>query len=227
MIIMSDKYPCFCEALEKFGYSVIPTDAIMKFLKPEQKHPDMQILKINDSYFLLNECKKLKELLRNYRLNISSKKTTNSYPENVQLNFLYFNNKLYGRADAISLELKKYCEDNDITIVNVNQGYARCSTLVLNNKAAITADTTIEKALKNDGAEVLKISEGNIILDGFDYGFIGGASAVINNNVIFFGNITNHPDYTRILEFIKIHNMQIKIICAEMPLTDIGGITVI
>ena len=119
----------------------------------------------------------------------------------------------------------KYCEENNIKTVNINQGYARCSTLVLNEKALITSDLSIEKALKKDGVEVLLISSGNIILDGYDYGFIGGASGKIDENtVVFLGNVTNHPDYRRIENFCENHNISIKIICKDMPLTDIGGI---
>lgn len=65
---------------------------------------------------------------------------------------------------------------NDIEIVNINQGYARCSTLILNNRTAVTADISVKNALEKDGAKVLLISSGDIKLEGYDYGFIGGAS---------------------------------------------------
>ena len=82
----------------------------------------------------------------------------------------------------------------------------------------------IKKALESNGAEVLKIREGHIALEGYNYGFIGGASGRIDNKIIFFGNIQNHLDYDKIKSFIYEHNKEIQIICAQMPLTDIGGI---
>ena len=69
------------------------------------------------------------------------------------------------------------------------------------------------------------ISQGNIELDGYDYGFIGGAGGRIDDNtVIFFGNIEKHPDYISIKEFCAKHSVTIKCLCKNMPLTDIGGI---
>lgn len=223
--VMSDKYPCFVKEIEKFGHTVISSDRIDIFPFPEQKHADMQILPINNDIFILNECTVLAEKLSKQRLIFCNKKAGNKYPQNILLNFLYLNNTLYGKLSAIDENLLDYCKENNIKTVNINQGYARCSTLVLNEKALITSDLSIEKALKKDGVEVLLISSGNIILDGYDYGFIGGASGKIDENtVVFLGNVTNHPDYRRIENFCENHNISIKIICKDMPLTDIGGI---
>lgn len=223
--VMSDKYPCFVREIENLGHTVISSDTVDIFPIPEQKHADMQILPINSDIFILNECTALAKKIPNDRLIYCDKKAGKKYPENILLNFLFLNNTLYGKLSAIDKNLVDFCEENSIKTVNINQGYARCSTLVLNEKAVITSDLSIEKALKKDGVEVLLISSGNIILDGYDYGFIGGASGKIDENtVVFLGNVTNHPDYRRIENFCKNHNISIKIICKDMPLTDIGGI---
>ena len=120
-----------------------------------------------------------------------------------------------------------YCKNNGIKTVNVNQGYARCSTLIVAQNAAITADKSIEKALKSNGAEALLISEGNIRLEGFDYGFIGGASCTDEKTVYFFGNVKKHPDYEKIKAFCDRYNSNIEILCEDEPLTDIGGAVLI
>ena len=223
--VMSDKYPCFVKEIEKLGHTVISSDTVDTFPIPEQKHADMQILPINNDIFLVNECTVLAEKLPKERLLFCNKKAGNKYPEDILLNFLYLNNTLYGKLSAIDKNLLDYCKENNIRTVNINQGYARCSTLVLNKKAVITSDLSIEKALKKDGVEVLLISSGSIVLDGYDYGFIGGASGKIEENTIaFFGNVTSHPDYKKIENFCDNHNLSINVICPYMPLTDIGGI---
>ncbi len=223
--VMSDKYPCFVREIENLGHTVISSDTVDIFPIPEQKHADMQILPINSDIFILNECTALAKKIPNDRLIYCDKKAGKKYPENILLNFLFLNNTLYGKLSAIDKNLIDFCEENRIKTVNINQGYARCSTLVLNEKALITSDLSIEKALKKDGVEVLLISSGNIILDGYDYGFIGGASGRIDENtVVFLGNVTNHPDYRRIENFCDNNSISIKIICKDMPLTDIGGI---
>lgn len=211
-VIISDLYPCFCEALRAFDYNIIPTKNINEFSEPEQKHADMQVLRINNSIFTLDGCVKT---------------AGKSYPENVLLNCLYLNNKLYGKLSALDDSVLEYCRENGIKTVNVNQGYTRCSTLVVNKKAAITADKSIEKALKNDGADVLLIEPGHIELKGFNYGFIGGASFCDNNKVFFFGNIKAHPDYDKIKQFCDKNKLNIEILRKDMPLTDIGGAVVI
>ncbi|WP_293971482.1 DUF6873 family GME fold protein [uncultured Ruminococcus sp.] len=222
--VMSDKYPCFVKEIEKFGHTVISSDRIDIFPFPEQKHADMQILPINNDIFILNECTVLAEKLSKERLIFCNKKAGKKYPENILLNFLYLNNTLYGKLSAIDENLLDYCKENNIKTVNINQGYARCSTLVLNKNAIITSDLSIEKALKKDGIEVLLISSGNIVLDGYNYGFIGGASGKIDEDTVaFFGNATNHPDYRIIEKFCKNQNISINILCKDMPLTDIGG----
>ena len=225
IFIMSDKYPDFISAIEETGHIIIKSDTIDIFHKPEQKHTDMQVLKINNEIFILNECINLKKKLKNKSLHFCSKNAGKSYPENVLLNFLYLNNTLYGKLSAIDDNLLVYCKQNNIKIVNVNQGYARCSVLVVSDKAVITSDLSLKKALKENGIDVLIISSGNIVLDGFDYGFIGGASGRVDDNtILFFGNIKNHPDYKHIKEFCLKHNSKIAILCENMPLTDIGGI---
>lgn len=223
--VMSDKYPCFVREIEKLGNTVITSDTVNTFPIPEQRHADMQILPINSKVFILNECKLLASKLSNKNIIYCKNKAGDRYPKNILLNFLYINNTLYGKLSAIDKNLLVYCRNNNIKTVNVNQGYARCSTLVVNDNAAVTSDLSIKKALKNNGVEVLLISPGNIVLDGYDYGFIGGASGKIDENtVVFFGNVKNHPDYFKIKNFADKHNVSIKILCKENPLTDIGGV---
>lgn len=211
-VVMSDLYPCFCNALERFDYKIIPTKNYNCFTKPEQRHADMQLLRIKDRLFTIEKCEK---------------PAGKRYPENVRLNCLFLGDRLYGKLGAVDTSVIDYCVENGIVPVNVNQGYARCSTLVVNDNAVITSDKSIEKALKNNGADVLLISPGHIVLLGFDYGFIGGASFADGRTVYFFGNVKEHPDYEKIRAFCDKYNSNIEILCYDMPLTDIGGAVII
>lgn len=211
-VLMSGLYPCFCEKLAEFGYNIILSKKIEAFPEPEQYHADMQALRINDKLFTLENC---------------AKKAGEKYPENILLNCLYINNTLYGKLDSVDDTMLDYCKANGIKTVNVNQGYARCSSLQVSENAVITADKSIKKALKNNGADVLLINEGHIELKGYDYGFIGGAGFYDNGIVYFFGNIKNHPDYDKIREFIIQYNSKIEVLCQDMPITDIGGSVII
>ena len=85
-LLMSDEYSCFCKEMKKQGYEIIPTENIDLFHLPERRHADMQALRIRDKLFTLQDC---------------SKPIGRDYPENVRLNCLYLDNKLYGNLKAI------------------------------------------------------------------------------------------------------------------------------
>lgn len=210
-LLMSNLYPCFCRSLAEKGYKIIPTKKISAFLEPEQRHADMQELIIQNRRFRIEDCQG---------------PVAKDYPQNVRLNCLFLGGKLYGKMDAADASVLAFCREKGIPLVHVKQGYTRCSSLVIGDKAVITADKTIAKALKADGAEVLSIQPGHIRLEGFEYGFIGGSGFFDNGTTYFFGNITKHPDYERIKVFCAKYNSKIEILNREEPLTDIGGVVI-
>jgi hypothetical protein len=86
----------------------------------------------------------------------------------------------------------------------------------------ITSDDGIARTLAGFGLEVLKISPGNIILPGLDYGFIGGASGMVSGDIIvFYGNLASHPDFRKIQDFVKSHGKGCMSLSHE-SLTDLG-----
>lgn len=208
MLLMNDTYPAFCAPLIQKGYQIVPTKKIEALPPPEQRHADMQALSIEGRLFTVETC---------------VKPVGRAYPDNVRLNCLLLHHRLYGNLKAADPSVLDYCRQKNIRCVHVNQGYARCSTMVIRDNAAVTADKSIEKALQNDGAEVLLIRLGHIRLEGHDYGFIGGASFTDGNTVYCFGDITQHPDYRQIKQFCEKHHVTIEIIAKTAPLTDIGG----
>ena len=74
------------------------------------------------------------------------------------------------------------------------------------------------------GKNCLLIEKGFVKLDGYDYGFIGGASMFLENHstLIFTGDITKHPNYNILKDFCNSINIEIDWI-NEIQLTDIGG----
>ena len=211
-LIMSDVYPGFCRELSEKGYHIIPTETVDYFHLPEQRHADMQLLIIDGRLFKLSDCEKT---------------VMREYPNNVLLNCLYHNHRLYGNVKAIDPVVIRYCKEQNIPVENVNQGYSRCSVMPVNDNAVITADRSLQKALVKNGAEVLLIQPGDIRLDGYPYGFIGGAGFTDNDTVFFFGNVRKHPDYEKIKVFCNRYDSKIEILCPSEPLTDIGGAVLI
>lgn len=109
-------------------------------------------------------------------------------------------------------------------IIDVKQGYTKCSLCPVRENAVITDDSGIEKVLLNNGYDVLKVSKGSVRLHGFDYGFIGGCSAMISRDILlFFGNFEMHSDKDRIKVFLQNYGITPQSLNGDV-LTDIGSI---
>lgn len=118
-------------------------------------------------------------------------------------------------------EVIRYCEENSIPIYNTNQGYAKCTAAYLGG--IISADRSTLSAAKCNGIPALEISEGHVLLDGYDYGFIGGASGFDGKNIYFCGDVDLHPDGARIREFCASLGVGC-ISLSSLPLHDVGSI---
>ena len=110
--------------------------------------------------------------------------------------------------------------------IDVRQGYAKCSVCAVDDDSIITADSGIASAAKKAGISVLQISPGHIALDGFDYGFIGGASFRCGSAVYFTGSLDAHPDGICIADFISSRS-KTSVSLTNEPLFDIGSAVVL
>lgn len=118
-------------------------------------------------------------------------------------------------------EVIGYCEENSIPIYNTNQGYAKCTAAHVGG--IISADRSTLSAARGNGIPTLEISQGNVLLDGYDYGFIGGASGFDGKNIYFCGDVDLHPDGVRIRKFCASLGVGC-ISLSSLPLHDVGSI---
>lgn len=195
---------------------------------PVSAHPDMQILKIDDTAVITRElydsnCELRSALDSGLNVRFAEHAHTGVYPGDVGLNALKIGQYLIAKTDSLDPEVRRLCGEKDIEIVNVRQGYAKCSTLALDN-AVITSDTGIVAAVRRLGFDALMVTPGGITLEGYDYGFIGGASYYDSESktVYFFGDITQYPDSIRVVDFLHSHGVDI-CPCADCALADFGG----
>ncbi|MCR5482473.1 MAG: hypothetical protein K6F52_06725 [Clostridia bacterium] len=108
--------------------------------------------------------------------------------------------------------------------VNIKQGYTKCNLVVVDNNSAITSDAGIFKALRQiDEIDILKVRTGYVKLEGFEYGFLGGASGRVGSEILFNGNLEKHPDFAQIRDFIEARGLSLKYF-KEYELEDIGSI---
>lgn len=208
-------------------FNVISSDNLNDYVSYEKHHADMQVLNINGKLFVNSTCKTLISTLNSLKIEQTVCNSIGSkYPQNVALNAALVGRKLLCNKHALHKTVKDYCDKSDIEIIHVNQGYAKCSTLILNGTSIITDDEGIAKASLKNNINVLKIEKGDIKLDANTVGFIGGASTKIGDTVYFFGDINSHRNAEEIKCFIK--DTGLKIECVSTPrLIDIGGVVLL
>lgn len=147
------------------------------------------------------------------------------YPEDVKLSSAQVGRHLLCREESLSNAVKAYALQKGLHILNVNQGYVRCSVCPCGDNAVITDDSSIAKVLRDHTAvDVLELSKGEIRLPGYSYGFIGGATGKIGDILYFFGSLEHLREAEKIRIFLRDHDVAFHSLSSERPLYDIGGI---
>lgn len=211
--------------LEALGIETVKISSDLRLPKPVNSHPDIQMLHIGGNEML---CHKgffaTGERLSKFHFNEIEQSVGNKYPEDVRLNCTLIGDKLICNPHTVAPEILRYADLHALTLIPVNQGYARCSVCVVNENAVITDDITVYTAAQNFLNDVLYISKGSIRLDGYNYGFIGGCCGKTDKNTIVFnGVIESHDDHNKIYDFLKRNNVK-PVELTNERLEDIGGI---
>lgn len=146
------------------------------------------------------------------------------YPGDAPLNCAVVGKVCIGGKDKIDKIITNYCGEAGITLVPVNQGYAKCSVCAVDERSIITQDPSIAQAARRHGLNVLKIQTGRILLPGYDTGFIGGCSGLLGRKLLAFtGSLSAHPDGERIKEFLHSRGVE-PLELTDGPLYDVGSI---
>lgn len=217
----------FEKKLSPYGEIVrVPEFTLLDF--PVSNHPDMLAAKVCGRLFIHAENKALAALLQSLGVEFSCSLAPagKKYPADVALNLFTLKNFLFANTKHASAEVLAFAEEHGTVPAHVTQGYAKCSAM-LTGEAIVTADTSIFKAANARGIDALLISPGHIGIEKYGTGFIGGASASLENGkTAVFGNILAHPDGEKILAFARAHGEEI-LSLGEGALFDYGGIVCI
>ena len=145
------------------------------------------------------------------------------YPSDAMLNVCVFGKRAICNPKTAAREIvDSFTSRSDSQLAACRQGYSRCACCPVERDAVITADRGIAKAAAA-GLSALLISEGFVRLDGFPYGFIGGAAfKLADNKLAFTGRLDGHPDRDRILLFLAAHGIE-AVFLTENELFDIGS----
>ncbi len=222
--------PLLKKSLNDRGYSVIDLPRFSLLSKPVSSHADMLFsficgyLVTSKAYYSVAKTQ-LDKVCAQLDADIVLDPHSDylHYPDEARFNALFHNGVLFASSRSVSPLMIDICKKHNVSFLHVNQGYACCSSAVCGN-GIITADPSICSAVSSAGIPVLKISEGHIVLPGYPYGFIGGASGFCKNSetLYFNGDIGSHPDYCSIKSFAGSLGVKIDSL-GDWSLADCGG----
>ncbi|GAA0748044.1 DUF6873 family GME fold protein [Clostridium oceanicum] len=199
------------ENLKKFGLEIICCPTSNLLYDAVCGHPDMLLNIIDKNRLLLHKdtdskfINKLKKL--NFKVILSKNSLKNKYPKDIILNAvntkkIFMHNLKF--TDPTLLDLVK-----NKNLINISQGYSKCSTAIVSPNAVMTSDIKIAKILTKNKFDVLLLPPGDILLPGLDYGFIGGCCGLIDEKTIaFYGNLKFYKYGNEVLQFLNKHNVK-------------------
>lgn len=191
-----------------------------------KSHPDILCANLGEiSIMEPTTFDKLKESLQKSNVLVGNKILKSNYPFDISYNCCRIGKNILGKIKYLDDKILEYSKKKNLKLINVNQGYTKCSILKLNDEAIITSDISIYNEIsKIKSIKAMYLDNKNIYLSDRYTGFIGGASSVIENKVYFFGNYKCLNDYDKIKKFIKEEGFEIKsFIPDEKKLIDFGG----
>lgn len=144
------------------------------------------------------------------------------YPDEAVLNGFVVMGKngtvLIGRQKSLAPEIRERYPLS----VDVRQGYAHCATALVCDNVVITCDKGIAEAVESVGGCALTVRQGFVQLTGYEYGFIGGASALCAGKLLFFGCAEKHPDFAEMKLFADRFGVELCSL-SDDGLFDAGG----
>lgn len=224
----SDEVTLFlCDNTLNLGSGYLPSFSLPSVLLGINSHPDMSFCPLYNGDVVVSKTgydyykKILPECLNLIKGENDLKK---EYPFDIAYNVVIIDGKLYGNLKYTDKAIIKYCQNKNIELVNVKQGYTKCSTLIVNEKSVITSDKKLNDIYMLNGLDSLFVSSDEIFINNFDHGFIGGCGGKISKDTVgFFGDITKHKDYLKINDFLTKRNIRHKMIISG-PLFDYGSL---
>lgn len=193
--------------LEEQGHKVSLMESKADIDPPISCHPDIYMCQLNPGMIFHGKPEKLGR----------------DYPYHAIYNGCSTGKYFIHNLKLTDAELLEAVSDSGLISVHVPQGYSKCSIVVVDDNSIITSDRGIFKAASKAGLDILLIEPKQVILHGYPYGFLGGASGRIGDTILFNGDLSKHSDFNEISRFITSRGLKIKYF-AEYPLTDIGSI---
>lgn len=224
-VLVSGEYLELANRLESHGIKVLRTNPDPRLPAAVQWHPDMQLCVLKGRAVTVRG-NPLRNMLEGH--GIPCTETVGvprpTYPGDALCNVLVSDGWAMGNENTADRAVRLATEELGLKWIHVRQGYAACSTALVNRSSAITEDPGVASALEGAGVEVLRLAPGGVMLPGYEYGFFGGCCGLLAPNLmVFAGRLSCHPQGVKVKDFLSRHGIQV-LELLERPLLDVGGI---
>ena len=227
------------EYIKSLGYEIIENEFNLNVYDEISSHPDIYYLKVGNTVF----CSPEKKGKVPFKTVNCVTEIENTYPKDVPYNVLVMGNIAVHNFKYTDNIIKFYLERNGYNLIHVEQGYCACSTVVIDENSCITSDMGIARKLIDNGVDVLYVSEPDIKLrrrtsnmftnqnqmsfeDSNMMGFIGGASKVVGDTFVLFGDINNLVNGNKIRKFIEKKGLKLHYF-EGLDVVDYGGVLLV
>ncbi len=178
-IVCDSRLPDAMKSTLQNDYHILEFSAKNVVEEPLHGHPDIFLAQINEKLIIApNSPKYIFDYLHTHSIlyQMGKENVGFSYPEIAKYNVSANQNLILCNSTICDSEILNYSKN--LEIINVKQGFCRCSTLILEEDVFITSDQGIFKVLKNRNLEVHYFSDTNIFLPGYRHGLLGGCLGI-------------------------------------------------
>lgn len=199
------------------GYEIIKVKKNNNVYSEVSSHTDIFCIKIDDILVYQKNSINLNEKYK--QICVDDVDNLSYFKENIgQFNVCIIDNYAihnFKKTNKVVLDILK---EKGFNLINVKQEYARCSILPLNNKCCITSDKGIYDTLIKYNFDMIYLDKDELDIKLYNedltysnmYGFIGGCSTVLNDTVIFFGDLNKFKCKNKLVKYIKSKGFKIK-----------------
>ena len=192
---------------------------------PVSKHADILANYVGKSTFLAdkNQAELCSFIENNGGKSVIIEDIKSPYPNDCLLNFADIGDYIICNRSILTEKIAEILPNKPI--IDVKQGYSKCSVCICGRNIIITDDKSVCNAVSQyDNINSLLVEKGSVRINKYDYGFIGGCCGLVDENLLLFnGDLSSHSDFDKIEKFLYDNNINYIDIKGK-PLTDIGSI---
>ncbi|MDF2866232.1 MAG: hypothetical protein K0R72_1050 [Clostridia bacterium] len=200
----------------ELGYEIIKIKKHDNIYSEISSHTDIFCLKLGNT--VIYEKDAVSDMLYNKYDYFHGDNVENIYPKTAAYNVCVIDNFVIHNFKITDKKILEKLNEMKYTFIDVKQGYSRCSILPLDNRCCITSDKGIYNKLIQNDFDVLYVDSSELDIKLFNEdgtysnmsGFIGGCSCVLNDTVIFFGDVDKLKCKEKLINYINSRGYKIK-----------------